>query len=371
MRKPFVLFIGALPPPITGQSVACSALHQDFINKGYKVDIVNLSKQSLVSGMTSFGRIVQIARVLLNVASHLRGKNLVYFTPAESVAGNLKDLLIYLLLFLFGKLPVTYIHMHGGAGMREILSDKHPILKALNHFFLKKLAGVIVLGERLVSIYEPFVEKNKISVVRNFATDESFLNYNELKTKRTHNGNISIVYLSNLIKSKGYIDLLDAYLLLDKSHRESIVIHFAGGFEDEEQKKEFLNKIEPLSNIHYHGVVKGNAKRELFATSDIFCLPTYYPYEGQPISILEAYAAGCTVLTTDHSGIFDVFTPGINGMEVERNDPESIRDAIVTLGESNLLLRKYSVTNARIARTKYRLHHHLSNLKRVFEKNIL
>ncbi|WP_421506702.1 glycosyltransferase family 4 protein [Erwinia rhapontici] len=367
MRELSVLFIGALPPPITGQSVACSALHQDFINKGYKVDVVNLSKESLVSGMTSFGRIIQIGRVLLDVASHLRGKNLVYFTPAESVAGNLKDLIIYALLFFFGKLPVTHIHMHGGAGMREILSDKHPILKTLNHFFLKRLAGVIVLGERLVSIYEPFVDQNKISVVRNFATDESFINYNELKTKKINNGNFSIVYLSNLIKSKGYIDLLNAYLLLDKSRRESIVIHFAGGFEDEEQKKEFSKKIEPLSNIHYHGIVKGDIKRELFATSDIFCLPTYYPYEGQPISILEAYAAGCAVLTTDHSGIYDVFTPGINGMEVKKNDPESIRDAIVTLTEDSSLLRKYSVTNSRVARTKYRLHHHLSNLRRVFE----
>lgn len=368
MNSRSILFIGALPPPITGQSVACKTLYDDFKDNNYDVEFVNLSKDSLVSGVSSFGRFFEIGKFIIKIISYLRGKDMIYFTPAESVAGNLKDIIIYSLIYLYGKLPVTYIHMHGGAGMRNILSDKHPILKIINSFFIKRLSGVIVLGERLVSIYEPFISKSKISVVKNFATTESFITFSELKNKIRSHGVIKVIYLSNLIKSKGYNDLLDAYFLLGEDYREKIEINFAGGFDSEYQEREFLTKIEGIRNINYHGIVKGKEKKKLFTQSDIFCLPTYYPYEGQPISILEAYAAGCTVITTDHSGIYDIFTPEINGLPVRKNSPMDIKDALTRLIEDKELLRKFSIINARVARTSYRSVHHLSALRCIFNR---
>lgn len=40
--------------------------------------------------------------------------------------------------------------------------------------------------------------------------------------------------------------------------------------------------------VTYHGIVGGEAKRRLLKECYIFALPTRYPNEGQPISILEA-----------------------------------------------------------------------------------
>ncbi|CNI49904.1 colanic acid biosynthesis glycosyltransferase WcaL [Yersinia intermedia] len=368
MRIRSVLFIGALPPPITGQSVACKALYDDFKYNNHNMEFINLSKDSLVSGISSFGRILEIVKIVIKIILSLRGKDLIYFTPAESIAGNLKDIIIYFLIYLYGKISLTYIHMHGGAGMKEILSDKHPTLKIINSFFIRRLAGVIVLGDRLVSIYEPFIDKSKISVVKNFATTESFIKYSELKYKNKNRDIMKILYLSNLIKSKGYNDLLDAYFLLGENCRCKLEINFAGGFESAFQEKEFLNRINNIDNIKYHGIVKGKEKKELFTQSDVFCLPTYYPYEGQPISILEAYAAGCTVITTDHSGIYDVFTPEVNGLSVRKNDPSDIKKALERLLEDKLLLRKFSIINARTACTKYRLAHHLTQLRGIFNR---
>ena len=64
--------------------------------------------------------------------------------------------------------------------------------------------------------------------------------------------------------------------------------------------------------------MNGTQKKDLYSNAHIFCLPTYYPWEGQPFCILEAYAAGCVVITTNHSGISQVFKDGINGIEVEK-----------------------------------------------------
>ena len=68
--------------------------------------------------------------------------------------------------------------------------------------------------------------------------------------------------------------------------------------------------------------VEGEEKRNLLKQSHIFCLPTFHKFEGQPISILEAYASGCIVLTTANGGINEIFKNGTNGFLVNMDKPE-------------------------------------------------
>ena len=46
---------------------------------------------------------------------------------------------------------------------------------------------------------------------------------------------------------------------------------------------------------------------------------------GQSISIVEAHASGYAVITSIHSGIFDIFTPGVNDYEVAPLNPILIK----------------------------------------------
>lgn len=54
------------------------------------------------------------------------------------------------------------------------------LLKKINKFFISKLAGVIVLGESHIEIFESLIEKNKISIIPNFAEDYLFVNKNDI-----------------------------------------------------------------------------------------------------------------------------------------------------------------------------------------------
>ena len=45
-------------------------------------------------------------------------------------------------------------------------------------------------------------------------------------------------------------------------------------------------------------------------------MPTRYPNEGQPISILEAMGNGMFIITTDHAGIPDIVKDGVNGIVI-------------------------------------------------------
>lgn len=352
-----ILFIAPLSPPITGQSLAAEVL-LDELNKLHFVKVINFRKDNFSQGMNSFTRILKILGILLKLSITKNSADVIYLTISQSLAGNIKDLFTYLICFR--KLDRMLIHLHGG-GIRKLIFNKNKFLFNINNFFLKRVRGSIVLGESLRPIFKGIVPNGKLYVIPNFAEDYLFLTKKEIKEKHKKNRQLNILFLSNLIQGKGHDELVGAYQQLDKSIQRMISIDFAGDFESTEQKNIFLKKIMKYKNIKYHGVVKGDKKRDLFFKAHIFCLPSYYLYEGQPISILEAYASGCVVVTTDHGGIKDVFRHGVNGYEVKKRSIESLEKTLLWIAENTDKLLPIALSNRNIAFKKYRVIHYLSS----------
>lgn len=356
------LLIAPLPPPVTGNSLAVR-IFLDELQKSYQIEAVNLSKNNFQSGVASFGRIKQIFRLLKEVRKKKKDADVIYFTISQSVAGNLKDMLIYLISYR--KLHRMVIHLHGGPGMRNIMMNKSSLLYKLNRFFIKRLGGVIVLGQSHLDIYDGVLEKEKLHIVPNFAEDYLFLSQEEIQHKFRQTNPIRILFLSNLIEGKGHIELADSYIALSEDMKRKVIIDFAGGFESEMKKKEFLDKIHPFEGLNYNGIVSGTAKRDAFKKAHIFCLPTYYQYEGQPISILEAYATGCAVITTNHSGIKDVFKNKLNGFEVEPKSVDSLRNLITQVVSESGSLMSIALANHQIAVDHYRTSNYNASLMKI------
>lgn len=343
-----LLFIGPLPEPTTGHSLACKVLFDALVTL-WQVEVVNLSKNTFRQGVSSVRRVFDVAGMIWRIWRKRRSSSL-YFTISESVAGNLKDLIIFTVCFR--QLGRMTIHLHGGAGLRELFA-RRPILFKINGFFIRRLGAVIVLGERHRPIFSGIVADNRLHVVHNFAQDEMFSNSTAIERKFSVARPLRVLFLSNLLPGKGHDELLDAFYMLKQAEQGQIRLDFAGGFESQEQEAAFRARARHDS-IRVLGPAYGERKRVLFAAAHIFCLPTYYPYEGQPISILEAYASGCAVITTDHSGIFDVFNDGDNGFAVAKRSPEAIAAALRRALSSIDDLQRIGLNNAREARIKYR-----------------
>ena len=62
--------------------------------------------------------------------------------------------------------------------------------------------------------------------------------------------------------------------------------------------------------------------------ADVFVLPTFYPFEGQPLVLLEALAAGVPVVSTFHAGIPETVRNEKEGLLVPANDPPALAGAI-------------------------------------------
>jgi glycosyltransferase involved in cell wall biosynthesis len=359
-----ILFIAPLPDPINGQSKA-SKMALDCIDTDDVVTIINLRKKKLKNGFSSFGRFFEIFKVLIQVWENRKYNDLIYISIAESFAGNLRDLFIYFICFKSRK--KILIHMLGGAGMAKILKASGPI-SFLNRYIMARIGGVIVEGELNFLMFKNIISKKKIHIIPNFADDYLFVDDEEINRKFSDKKRIQILYLSNLIPGKGYIELANAYIELSQEYKDKIVINFVGGFESSESKHSFLSKIEQYEGLNYLGkFIDGSEKRALYCKSHVFCLPTFYPFEGQPISILEAYASGCVVITSNHSGIPFVFKDKINGLIVEKKSIVSLKKAIeeTVLMESELV--KIALKNRDEALNKYRTETYKKNILNVFQ----
>jgi glycosyltransferase involved in cell wall biosynthesis len=359
-----ILFIAPLPPPTHGQSLASDVLYQ-ALRERHDVRVVNMAGRAARHIWDRIGRAGAVLSFLGGVARNKRGADVIYLSISESRLGNLKDLCIYALCF--GALDRMFIHLLGGAGMTRIL-ERRGVQSWLNRFFIRRLRGVIVEGRIQASIFAPTIARDRIHVRPNFAEDFLFFTEQEVRDKFAGAGALNVLFLSNLYGGKGHNELVDGYLSLPREIRDRFRVAFVGGFESPRLRAEFLRRIDGEIGLSYLGTfIGGSEKRALYGKSQVFCLPTYYPYEGQPISILEAYATGCVVVTTEHSGIPEVFADGVNGFAVETRSAESVRHAFEKIARDPQRLLEVALANRHVAHERYRTRAYLSALTGLLE----
>lgn len=86
----------------------------------------------------------------------------------------------------------------------------------------------------------------------------------------------------------------------------------------------------------------------LLGASDVFVLSS--DWEGTPVSIMEAMAAGLPVVATAVGGVPELVRPGVTGRLVSPKDAGSLGDAMLELGSDASLRRAMGHAASRIAR---------------------
>ena len=324
MSKKKICFIAQFPPPIHGLSKAVETLYNSKLNEIYdfeKIDITN-NKNFLINLLKIFKS----------------NADLFYFTISQTKGGNLRDLIIMKVLALQNK--KCLIHLHGGY-YRQLVDVVLPKWqKEANYKAIKKLDGAIVLGDSLKKIFHGMIAEKKIFTVPNCVDDEFVISDRRFKEKQEQLSERKIkhiLFLSNLIRTKGYPLVLELALAekerCEVGARKRYHFDFCGKFFDDKEKMYFYSYVKENNleeYVSYHGVVMGDEKRKFLELADFFILPTRYPNEGQPISIIEAMANGLVVVTTDHAGIPDLVKNTENGIMLKEGEKLSIEllDAI-------------------------------------------
>ena len=377
-----VLLVGPLPPKkrtkVTGVQVAFSLFVDSLLNeKNVQIKVINTAGGGRSIGNFNLRRIKQLLVPVFRTCYEIPSSELVYLVISSSWWGFLKDAILVWSASLMKKRVV--IHLHGG-GYQNFYDNLSP----MKRYFVKKTIDqvdkIIVLGDSLREQFYFVEDVSKTNVVPNGVPE--IIDRNDFNGKQIPvHGPINILFLSNLIPEKGYWDLLEACRILHQDCQLPVRCHFAGAFAQingaststnrrpgNSAEKDFFETIErwKLDDVvTYHGVVTGESKNELLRRCHLFVLPTYYPWEGQPLSIIEAMACGTPIITTKHKAIPDVVIEGENGIFVQPKDPSSIVRAIKWFIFHPSKYHEFSLASFHRYQTHYKQELFLRRLKEV------
>jgi glycosyltransferase involved in cell wall biosynthesis len=234
--------------------------------------------------------------------------------------------------------------VHGGLLPQEFSRNSRLLAAFLRRTLLLPDA-IVVLANAEVDAYRRFVQREQIRVLPNGI---DCLPYAGLMRERSEPcGPLRLVYVGRLAREKGLYELLVG-LKLARSAGASARLVIAGDGPEEQKLRRFAAEAGIGDEISFAGRVCGAGKSELFASSDLFVLPSHG--EGLPYALLESMAAGVPAIVTRVGAIPDIVVEGVHGLFVPLHDPHAISRAIAKLAaDRELLARMGNACRLRIA----------------------
>lgn len=329
MKK--ILAIMQLPPPVHGQSIMNSYIYNSKkINNTYEIKYIKLHYSNLKNiGLFSFNKLFKMVNYLFITMIKLITFNpeIIYFTISPIGNAFYRDSLFVFLCKLFKKKLV--LHLHG----KGILNNLTNPIKKLLYKSVFNNTEVICLSKLLIYDVRP-IFTGKVHIVSNGIQQVEFKN-NQNKT----NGKIKLLFLSNLIKSKGIFDYIEALNIL-KNRGLDFLANIIGKESDltVSELNQIIDKKKLNDRLVYLGYKYGEEKFELLKNQNIFIHPSLN--DAYPLVILEAMEFFLPVISTFEGAIPDIIDNGITGFLVNKNAPGEIANKIELLINDKILQNK-------------------------------
>ncbi len=364
--KKKILIIGPTPPPYMGPSIATKMIieselkdkfHLIHLDTADRRSLNNLGKFDFQNVYLAVFHILKLFWLLIKYTPQI-----VYIPISQSTMGFFRDAIFIFIAKAWGAKVIIHLR---GSYFRQLYQESNIFVKLLIRSALRCTSRDIVLGKSLKYIFKGFVPFENIVVVSN-GIDK---NYIPNTVKQESSKGTRVLFLSNFMKTKGFIDVIKAIPDIVEKHK-NIEFIFAGEWrisEDEKQKVyQFLNQNELDKTVKFLGVVTGDKKRNLLFSSDVFILPSHN--EGQPWVIIEAMAAGLPIIATDTGTIKEMVIDGKNGFIVEKKNPEQIAERILILLENEDLRRKMGKNSRERFLKYYTKEKFIGSLSKIFEQ---
>lgn len=333
-----------LPPPVHGSAMVSQYIKDsELINGEFDMDFVNLSTSRKMSEIGKSKSLLLVKKLWRFLSSYMRclwllitrRYALCYCAITCHGVGFLKDSPFVLLCKLFGHKIV--IHQHN-KGMSADL-DKWPY-KWYTPFVYKN-CKVILLSWRLYPDVEKVVKREDVMICPNGIPPLEEASKPVGEHSRTTSRAPRLLYLSNLIVSKGVYVLLDACKIL-KDNGIAFMCDFVGGESKEISREAFETAVKERGLdgvVVYHGPKYGADKEQFWNQADVFVFPTFYYNECFPLVLLEAMQHEVACVSTDEGGIPDIIEDGKTGYVCQRQNAEDLAAKLETLFASPNLIR--------------------------------
>jgi len=364
MKNQKILFLIKLPPPLTGATLMNQRINNSkYLHKKFDIRTISASYARDVSMIGKFDLRKYI--VFLSILVQLI-KELVFFRPAMVYfqitplgTGFLRDSILVVIIKLFRKKIAFHLR---GKGIQKAI-DRNFLLKAYYNIIFN---GVIVIClSRLLTYDVESFRLNGVFVVNNGLPDID-PKWIKISTENT-NKMIRIIFLSNLILSKGIADFIDALKLLDDNHvsfHASIVGAEGDMTSDVLMESVYKNKLG--KKVTYEGSKYDDDKNMILSKCDILVFPS--KNDAFPGVVVEGMQFELPIVSTYEGSIPYIVDDGVTGYLVEKDNPRQLAEKMSLLIGNRSLIKKMGQAGRQRYLKKFTFTKKEENLGKVFEQ---
>ena len=359
-NKPKILFVLHFPPPmhgasmvgqyIKGSSLIKSKFNGLYINLGTSRSVAEIG----IGGLKKWGRYFGI---LFKTVKHILSfrPDLIYITPTAAGPGFYKDAVVMLLARILGGQVIYHFHNKGIRTRQGFMLDN------LLYQWVFKNSKVILLTRSLYDDIKKYVPEYQVNYCANGLPNA--LEVPERKVNKT----VQLLFLSNLLLSKGIEVLLDAFFKLSGkgNNFNCNIIGDEADWTGMHLQQAIITR-ELSDRVSYKGKKLGTEKMLEYINTDIFVFPTYE--DCFPLVLLESMQFGLPVISTDEGGVPDIVQNNITGFIIPRKNSTALAEKVAVL-ISNPTLRKEMGRNGRLKyEREFTLSHFENRLVHIFNK---
>ena len=287
------------------------------------------------SESTLSNRIARVLRTGRRFQERVRNGrfNLVHINTSFDTRALLRDAAIVPRLQTAG--AKIFLKFHGSDA--DLLETSNPALALARRRLLSHTDGIGVLSsEEQENFLRAGVARQKVFVIKNVVESNPRQPSLEFRKRMNLPGDVPLLlFIGRFIPAKGLLDVIQACSLLRDRDRQFLLLAIGDGAAREDAEKE-VARLDLRNHVRFLGYIPEQETAGFYANSTALLFPTYH-YEGFPMVIFNAAAAGLPIITTRIRAAADYLEEPDNCLWVEPRSPGQLAEKIEDLfGDAGL-----------------------------------
>lgn len=278
---------------------------------------------------SSLRRVARVRKTARRLSERLRSEvfDVVHINTSFDTKALLRDSVVVGCLPSTG--PKIFVKFHGSDA--RLLKTRNPILRSLGRYLLARADGIGVLSsEERDNFLGAGVSEDKVFVIKNVVgtrvpiSDSNFRAKLELPEQMP-----LLLFIGRFIEAKGLVDVVHACRILKDRNQDFMLLCVGDGPARESVETE-VNRMGLAAHVRFFGYITEEEAAEFYSNCTMLVFPTYH-YEGFPMVIFNAAAAGLPIITTRIRAAADYLSEPENCLWVKPRSPDQLAEAILTL----------------------------------------
>lgn len=289
---------------IKDENIANNGFHKKNINNNVKFTSLKIKKYS-------FSTIFKLYKEIKK-----RKPDIVHYHLSGMIS------VLFFTIFFYRK-PVYFQTLHGRADKQQ---NNFIDLFLRKFIYQRKLVNLVTISKDNDDIFRNFYKAESLATIYNGRSEDIPQDIEEVKKEissyKINKDTLVYIHVARFHPEKNQVLLINSFNKYLEDGANAILLILGGNYESNEAQSLLRNAHK---NIHYLGI-----KQNVFdylKCSDAFVLSSLN--EGMPISLIEAMACKCALLSTPVSGCVDLIINGVNGFVAKDFTEDSLLEIIL------------------------------------------